>query len=100
MPKRSGGRIARIGEDLAARPHLPLVQRNEIGLGHIDFAAHLAHVRPAGTVKPCGHIAQGADIGGDILRLEERRVGKRWVSTGWTWWGAAHYKKQKNKQKK
>src|SRR3546814_7254530 len=53
------------GLTLSLQDSLPIC--NEIGLGHIDHAGDREHVRPAGTVKPCGHIAKGADIGGDIL---------------------------------
>ena len=44
----------------------PGVERGEIVLGHIDIAAHLEHVRRA-AVQPRGNVADGADIGGDVL---------------------------------
>ena len=46
LPERAGGGVARVGEDLAAGRFLPLVQRLEVGLGHVDLAAHL-EARPA-----------------------------------------------------
>ena len=48
LAKRSGGGIARVGEDLAAGGFLPLIERLEILLRHVDFAAHLQHVGRTG----------------------------------------------------
>ena len=47
LPQRTGRGVARVGEDLAARRLLPLVQGGEVGLRHIDLAAHLEHVGSA-----------------------------------------------------
>src|SRR3546814_11261847 len=69
LAERPRRRIARICKNLAARRRLPFVERDEIGLGHINLAAHLEHGRPAGAVKPLRHIAKRADIGGDVLAL-------------------------------
>ena len=41
LAQGTGGRVARIGEDLLARLLLALVERGEIGVAHIDLAAHL-----------------------------------------------------------
>ena len=48
---------------------LPLVQRQKPLLGHVDFAAHFAHVRHIAALQPVRHILQRADIGGDVLAL-------------------------------
>ena len=48
LPQRSRRGVARVGENLAARRLLPLVERGEVGLRHIDLAAHLEHVGRAG----------------------------------------------------
>ena len=48
LPQRAGRGIARVGEDLAARRFLPLVQGGEVGLRHIDLAAHFEDVGRAG----------------------------------------------------
>ena len=41
LPQRPRSRVARIGKCFAAPFRLPLVQRREIGVAHIDFAAYL-----------------------------------------------------------
>ena len=45
LPQGSGGGIARVGKGFAAPFGLPRVQCREIGVAHIDFAAHLQQVR-------------------------------------------------------
>ena len=44
-----------------------LVQGHEIALGHIDLPANLEQVGDIGAGKALGNIADGADIGGDVL---------------------------------
>ena len=48
LAQRAGGGVARIGEGLAALFRLPLVERGEIGVAHIDLAANLEDI---------GHVA-------------------------------------------
>ena len=67
LAQRAGGGIARIGEDLLARRLLPLVELEEIGLGHVDLAAHLADFRHVAAFELLRHVLQRADIGGDVL---------------------------------
>ena len=68
LAQRPRRRVARIGEDLVARSRLPLVQGGEIGVAHVDFAAHLEDLgrRPLQLV---GDLANRAHIGGDVLAL-------------------------------
>ena len=54
LPQRARGRVARVDVKLLARLFLPLVQREEIRLPHVDLAAYLGDV-------------------GDILALERLR---------------------------
>ena len=77
LAQRAGGRIARVGKDGVAGRLLPLVELEEIGLGHIDLAAHLADFRNALAFELLGHVLQRADIGGDVLAFGCRRRGWR-----------------------
>ncbi len=64
LAQRTGRGVARIGEDAFAGELL--VQGREIGLGHIDLAAHLEHVGRL-AVQHLGDVGDGADIGRHIL---------------------------------
>ena len=44
LAQRARRRVARVREDLAAGRLLPLIERQESGLGHVDLAADLANV--------------------------------------------------------
>ena len=48
LAKASGGGVARVREGLCAPHLLPDVQRGEVVVGHVDFAANLQPVRRAG----------------------------------------------------
>ncbi len=71
LPQRSGGGVARIGELARAFGRLRLgqqarVQRQEIGLGHVNLAAHLEQLgRVIGQLAR--NIGDGQRVGGDIL---------------------------------
>ena len=69
LAQRACRRIARIGEHLLARGLLAFVQLEEIGLGHIDLAAHLDDVGDMRTVQPVRNLGDGAHIRGHILAL-------------------------------
>ncbi len=69
LPQRAGGGIARIGEYLAAGFGLALVEREEGVLGHIDFAAHLAHRRHPFALETVRDVLERFHIGGDVLAL-------------------------------
>ncbi len=69
LAQRAGGRVARIGEDGAAFRFLPLVEREEGLLGHVDLAAHLADLGHVAALQLLRHVFQRADIGGDVLTL-------------------------------
>ena len=71
LAQRAGGGVARIGELARLGRILGLgeqarVERGEIGLRHIDLAAHLEHVGRV-AVQPLRDVGDGADIGGDVL---------------------------------
>jgi hypothetical protein len=65
LPKRAGRGVARIGKHLAAGRFLSLVERFEVGFGHVDLAAHFKDVGRAGNVVR--DIADGANIGRHVL---------------------------------
>ena len=73
LAQRAGGGVARVGEYLAAGLSLPLVQRGEVGAGHVDLAAHLADRRSAGN--PVRDVLQRAQVGGDVLAGEAVAAG-------------------------
>ena len=50
-----------------ARRFLPLVQREERLLGHVDLAAHLADFRHVLALEALRHLLDRLDIGGDVL---------------------------------
>ena len=76
LAQRTGGRIARIGEDRLARLFLPLVKLQKGGLGHIDLATHLADRRNVAAFQFVRHVVQRADIGGDILAFRAVSAGR------------------------
>src|SRR6476469_5284005 len=65
LAERPRGRIARVGEDLAARSFLPLIERFEVGFGHVYLAADFEHARRARTALR--NIADRPHIGGHGL---------------------------------
>ena len=67
LAQRARRRIARIGEDGIAGCLLPLVERQERLLGHVDLAAHLADIRHVAAFEFLRHVLQRADVGGDIF---------------------------------
>ena len=69
LAQRAGGGIARVGEDGVARRFLAFVELEEVRLGHVDLAAHLAHRRHAPALEAVRHFLQRLDIGGDVLAL-------------------------------
>ena len=69
LAQRAGGRVARVGEHLPAFRLLPLVERQEGLLGHVDLAAHLADLGDVASPKLLRHVFKRADIGGDVFAL-------------------------------
>ena len=72
LAQRAGGGIARIGElarlfRIVGLGEQALVERHEVALGHVDFAAYLEQVGDVGAGQPLGNIADGADIGSHVL---------------------------------
>ena len=65
LAQRSRRGVARIGEDLAAGRPLPFVQIGEVGLAHVDLAAHLEDRRRAGDAAR--DIGEGREVAGDVL---------------------------------
>ena len=65
LAQRSRGGIARVRENLAAGGFLAFVERGEVGLRHVDFAAHLDHLGRVGDALR--NVGYGADVGGDVL---------------------------------
>ena len=69
LAQRAGGGVARIGEGLAALFRLPLIERGEIGVAHIDFAANLEDIGHVPALQPLRNVRDGAHIGGNVLAL-------------------------------
>ena len=65
LAQRPGGGVARIGEDLASRRFLPLVERLEVRLGHVHLAADLQHVGRTGDALR--NVGDRPHIGGHVL---------------------------------
>ena len=82
LAERTGGGVARVGElaRLLVRVggflRQPGVERGEIGLAHIDLAAHLEHVRRVGG-QGLGNVGDGADILGHVLADRTVAAGQR-----------------------
>ncbi len=69
LAQRAGGGVARIGEGLAALFGLPLVERGEIGVAHIDLAANLEDLGHVAALKLARNVRDGANVSGDVLAL-------------------------------
>ena len=70
LAHRTGRRVARVDEGLAADLALAFVEPVEIGTAHIDLAAHLQHRRHAAfAIRGQGErdLADGADVVGHVL---------------------------------
>ena len=65
LAQRSGSGIARIGKGLVAGFCLPDVQGGEIGMAHINLAAHLQHLRGVDDLP--GDVGNGQGVGCNIL---------------------------------
>ena len=69
LPQRTGRRVARVGEHLLLGRGLALVEREEVGPGHVDFAADLAR-RGNFALQLVRDLLDGPHIGGDVLAFE------------------------------
>ena len=77
LPQRARRRIARIGKDGIAGGLLPLVEREEGVLGHVDLAAHLADIRDVAALQFFRHVLERTDVGGDVLAHGAVAAGRR-----------------------
>src|SRR3546814_11349061 len=85
--RSAGGGVARVGEDLVARLLLAHVQLHEGAARHVDFAAHLQQLGPALAIQLLRQVGDGAHVGGDVFRTEERWVGNEGGGTcRFRWW--------------
>ena len=66
LPQAAGSRIPGVGENLAPRFRLRLVQRQEIGLGHEDLATDFDQ-RRCFAMQPVRHAFHRAQIGRDVF---------------------------------
>ena len=66
LAKRAGGAVSRIGDRLQPLLLQALIEGAELGVGHVDLAAHLDDV---GRLRRqlVRHTSDGAEIGGDVL---------------------------------
>ena len=69
LPDEAGGGVARIGEDLQSLLRLLGVELGEIRVPHVDLAAHLEDAGEILGDDRLGNVANGADIGRDVLAL-------------------------------
>ena len=69
LAQRAGRGVARVDIELLTGLRLLAVKFEERSLGHVDFAAHLAHRRHAAALEPLRDVLQRPDIGGDVLAL-------------------------------
>ena len=67
LPQRARRRVARVDVKLLAGRFLPLVEREEIGLPHVDLAAHLGDVGNVLALQRLRHVLQRPDVRRDIL---------------------------------
>ena len=67
LAQRARGGIARIGIDRLLGRDLPLVERGEIRMQHVDFAADLAHVGNWFSLQHLRDIVERPDVGCDVL---------------------------------
>ncbi len=65
LAQGSGGCVSGVGKWFAASRALPVVQRRKICMAHIDFAAHLDHVRRIRDLV--GNIGNGPGIGRHVF---------------------------------
>ena len=65
LAQRSGGGVARIGEDLGPGRALGGVELLEVSLGEVDLAANLQ--APARAGQLVGHVGDGAHVVGDVF---------------------------------
>ena len=63
----AGGHVARVGERCQPRLRLRLVERDEIGVGHVDLAANLDRFRWSFEVEHERHARDRADVVGDVV---------------------------------
>ena len=66
LAQRARRRVTRIGEERLPRFLLAFIQRGEIGMGHINFAAHLKNLRRR-AFEHMWNFSDGAHIGCDVL---------------------------------
>ena len=67
LPQRCRRRSCADCEDAARRRGLALVKREEVRLGHVDFAAHFATPARPCPCRSLRDLLERADVGGDIL---------------------------------
>ena len=68
LAQRARGGVAWIGEDLVALLRLTFVQSRKGLVRHVHLAAHFEHLGRI-VAKRLRHVADGADIGGDVLTI-------------------------------
>jgi hypothetical protein len=67
LAQRTGGGVARVGEERLARCLLPRVDGGEIRVREINLAAHLQHLGDVPAGQRVGDVLYGQGIGGDVL---------------------------------
>ncbi len=66
QPNAAGGAVARVGVCRLAAVLLLLVEADQIGVGHVDFAAHFQHARRF-VVEPQRNATHGAHVVRDVV---------------------------------
>ena len=67
LAQRAGSGVARINVILPAILGRTILERLEIGVGHIDLAANFDHRRPARAFEALGNVADGFEVLGDVF---------------------------------
>ena len=67
LAQRSGGRVARVGEELFAGALLCRVEGGKLGMAHVDLATDADQFGHPVAAKLPWHVGDGHHIGGDVL---------------------------------
>src|ERR1700730_16094693 len=75
LAQRARRRVARVGKYLLSLFTLAFIERSEIGVAHVHFAADLTNLRNIHAAKPDGHIPDGSDVGGHVFAFKTVAAG-------------------------
>src|SRR6185312_17320765 len=67
LPQRPGRGVARVDVFLPAGRRRALLQRFELGIGHVNLAANVDARRPAPAPEAMRNVGDGPEVFGDVL---------------------------------